>query len=89
MSETAAPPPGDVLLAGPPPRFTSALPLWYQLAQSLRAAIAAFDRDGALRLPTEAQFARHYGVSLTTVRQALAVTEAVARELATNPWIGT
>ena len=71
MTETVPPAPGDALLAGPPPRFTSALPLWYQLAQSLRAAIAAFDRAGALRLPTEAQFARHYGVSLTTVRQAL------------------
>lgn len=71
MSDTVSPARGDALLAVPPPRFTSTLPLWYQLAQSLRAAILGFDRDGALRLPTEAQFARHYGVSLTTVRQAL------------------
>ncbi len=55
----------------PPPRFSGMLPLWYQLAQSLRAAIMGLDRDGGLRLPTEAQFAQHYGVSLTTVRQAL------------------
>jgi GntR family transcriptional regulator len=59
------------LLAAPPPGFSGMLPLWYQLAQSLRAAIMGLDRDGGLRLPTEAQFAQHYGVSLTTVRQAL------------------
>jgi GntR family transcriptional regulator len=61
----------DALLAGPPPRFSGVLPLWYQLAQSLRAAIVALDRDGDLRLPTEVQLAQHYEVSLTTVRQAL------------------
>ncbi len=61
----------DALLAGPSPRFSGVLPLWYQLAQSLRAAIVALDRDGDLRLPTEVQLARHYEVSLTTVRQAL------------------
>ena len=55
-----------------PPRFTGALPLWYQLAQSLRTAILGLDHDIPARLPTEAQFARHYGVSVTTVRQALA-----------------
>ncbi len=61
----------DALLAGPPPGFSGVLPLWYQLAQSLRAAIVALERDGDLRLPTEVQLARHYEVSLTTVRQAL------------------
>jgi len=61
----------DALLAGPPPGFSGVLPLWYQLAQSLRAAIVALERDGDLRLPTEVQFAQHYGVSLATVRQAL------------------
>jgi len=55
-----------------PPRFTGALPLWYQLAQSLRTAILGLDHDTPARLPTEAQFARQYGVSVTTVRQALA-----------------
>ena len=63
--------PGAALLAVPPPRFTGMLPLWYQLAQSLRATILGLDREGSLRLPTEMQLARHYGVSLTTVRQAL------------------
>lgn len=71
MTEPGPPPPGGALLTGPPPRFTGVLPLWYQLAQSLRAAILGLDRDAALRLPTEAQLARHYGVSLATVRQAL------------------
>ncbi|HEX9542786.1 MAG TPA: GntR family transcriptional regulator [Streptosporangiaceae bacterium] len=64
--------PAAGLLEEPPPRFTGALPLWYQLAASLRAAIAGLDHDAPTRLPTEAQFARHFGVSVTTVRQALA-----------------
>ena len=41
-------------------------------AQSLRAPPPGGSTGrGPLRLPTEVQFARHYGVSLTTVRQAL------------------
>jgi hypothetical protein len=44
--------PASALLPVPPPRFTGMLPLWYQLAQSLRAAIVGLDRDGSLRLPT-------------------------------------
>jgi len=64
-------PPGAALLAAAPPRFAGTLPLWYQLAQSLRTAIFSLDHQGATRLPTEVQFARHYRVSLTTVRQAL------------------
>jgi GntR family transcriptional regulator len=64
-------PPAAALLAVAPPQFTGTLPLWYQLAQSLRTAILSLDHQGATRLPTEAQFAQHYGVSLTTVRQAL------------------
>ncbi len=72
MTQAPLPPsPGDALLAVAPPQFSSVLPLWYQLAQSLRASIAGFDAGGGLRLPTEAQLARHYGVSLATVRQAL------------------
>jgi GntR family transcriptional regulator len=54
------------------PRLRGALPLWYQLAQSLRAAILSPDHPGATRLPTEVELARHFGVSLATVRQALA-----------------
>jgi GntR family transcriptional regulator len=65
-------PPAARPLAESPTRFTGALPLWYQLAQSLRTAILGLDHDTPARLPTEAQFARHFGVSLTTVRQALA-----------------
>jgi GntR family transcriptional regulator len=64
-------PPAAALLAVAPPRFTGTLPLWYQLAQSLRTAILSLDHQSATRLPTEVQFAQHYGVSLTTVRQAL------------------
>ena len=67
----AAAPAGQTLLAMTPPRFSGSLPLWYQLAQSLRTAIMGLGRDGPTRLPTEVEFARHYGVSLTTVRQAL------------------
>ncbi|HUY52356.1 MAG TPA: GntR family transcriptional regulator [Streptosporangiaceae bacterium] len=63
--------PVAALLAAAPPRFTGTLPLWYQLAQNLRTAILGLGHDGPTRLPTEVQFARHYGVSLTTVRQAL------------------
>jgi GntR family transcriptional regulator len=63
--------PAAALLAMTPPRFSGTLPLWYQLAQSLRTAILGLGQDGATRLPTEVEFARHYGVSLTTVRQAL------------------
>ena len=62
---------GATLLTAAPPRFTGTLPLWYQLAQTLRAAILGLDHQGVTRLPTEVQFAQHYGVSLTTVRQAL------------------
>jgi GntR family transcriptional regulator len=47
------------------------LPLWYQVAQSLRAMILCRSADDPLRLPTEAALARHYGVSLITLREAL------------------
>jgi GntR family transcriptional regulator len=47
------------------------LPLWYQVSQSLRASILGRRPDASLRLPTEADLAAHYGVSVLTVRQAL------------------
>jgi GntR family transcriptional regulator len=47
------------------------LPLWYQVSQSLRASILGRRRDDPLRLPTEADLAAHYGVSVLTMRQAL------------------
>ena len=47
------------------------LPLWYQVSQSLRASILGRSPRDPLRLPTEDQLARHYGVSVPTMRQAL------------------
>ncbi|MCQ6554127.1 GntR family transcriptional regulator [Streptomyces sp. C10-9-1] len=47
------------------------LPLWYQVSQSLRASILGRSPEASLRLPTEEQLARHYGVSVLTMRQAL------------------
>lgn len=52
------------------------LPLWYQLAECMRAAILGRGTDDPRRLPTEAALARHYGVSLITIREALASIEA-------------
>lgn len=46
------------------------LPLWYQVAQSLRGEIGTRTPDD-LRLPTEAELANRYGVSVITIRQAL------------------
>src|SRR6266852_418886 len=51
------------------------LPLWYQVAQSLRAEIFSRAPDGPTRLPTEPEIAEKYGVSVITVRQALKVIE--------------
>jgi GntR family transcriptional regulator len=47
------------------------LPLWYQIAQSLRSGIMGWRSPNSLRLPTETQIAQQYGVSIITVRQAL------------------
>ena len=51
----------QTLLAMTPPRFSGSLPLWYQLAQSLRTAILSLGQDGPTRLPTEVEFARTTG----------------------------
>src|ERR1700737_1726603 len=51
------------------------LPLWYQITQSLRAEILARAPDAPTRLPTEAEIAEQYGVSIITVRQALKALE--------------
>ncbi|HWK45351.1 MAG TPA: GntR family transcriptional regulator [Stellaceae bacterium] len=51
------------------------LPLWYQVAQSLRAEILARRFEATNRLPTEIELARQYGVSLITLRQALKTIE--------------
>ena len=46
------------------------LPMWYQVAQSIRADITSRAPQD-LRLPPERDLAAQYGVSLITVRQAL------------------
>jgi GntR family transcriptional regulator len=52
------------------------LPLWFHVCRSLRESITNRAPDDGLRLPTEAELARHYRVSVATVRQALATLEA-------------
>ena len=54
-----------------PFRVNRKLPLWYQVAQHLRASILASPQDGTARLPVEEELATHYGVSVMTMRQAL------------------
>ena len=54
----------------------SPLPLWFQAAESLRAFTDQRPPDTPTRLPTEAALARHWDVSLSTVRQALGSLEA-------------
>lgn len=52
--------------------LTDKLPLWYQIAQQLRAEILEHHGEEPQRLPTEEQLARRFNVALVTVRQALA-----------------
>jgi len=47
------------------------LPLWYQVAQHLRACILARRPGDPSRLPIEEDLAEHYGISVMTMRQAL------------------
>jgi GntR family transcriptional regulator len=47
------------------------LPLYYQVEQSLRSEILTRQFAKTGRLPTEAELAKHYGVSVITVRGAL------------------
>ena len=51
------------------------LPLWYQVEQSLRSEILTRQFAKTGRLPTEVQLAKHYRVSLITVREALRCLE--------------
>ena len=55
--------------------FGRILPLWYQIADALRAQINDRITSGDLRLAPESQLAIDYGVSLMTIRQALAALE--------------
>jgi GntR family transcriptional regulator len=51
--------------------FHSQLPLWYQVAQSLRAEILSSSHTEPLRIPTEIELATKYSVSVITIRQSL------------------
>jgi GntR family transcriptional regulator, frlABCD operon transcriptional regulator len=51
--------------------FHSQLPLWYQVAQSLRAEILSSTHTEPLRIPTEVELATKYSVSVITIRQSL------------------
>ncbi len=51
--------------------LTDKLPLWYQIAQILRAEILARHGEEPERLPTEQQLAERFAVSVITIRQAL------------------
>lgn len=58
--------------------FDRKLPLWYQLAELLRAEILEGQREAGDRIPPEVALARRYGVSVVTVRQALRSLEEEA-----------
>jgi GntR family transcriptional regulator len=64
------------MLRALPSGVSGKLPLWYQVSQSLRAFVVYRRSEEPTRLPTEAALARHYDVSLATVRQALSGLEA-------------
>lgn len=51
--------------------FNRSLPLWYQLAEPLRAEIVDGQLPPGARVSPEVELARRYGVSVVTVRQAL------------------
>lgn len=55
--------------------FNRKLPLWYQLAQMLRAEILGGALAAGDRVPPEVALARRHGVSVVTVRQALRALE--------------
>jgi len=58
-------------LRPPPLTLNRKLPLWYQVAQHLRACILARRQGDPTRLPIEEDLATHYGISVMTMRQAL------------------
>jgi len=61
----------EAVLVPPPLTLNRRLPLWYQVAQHLRAHILARRAGDPARLPTEEKLAEHYRISVMTVRQAL------------------
>lgn len=56
---------------GPSPNKHSPVPLYYQLAETIEAQIAAGDLRPGDRLPSERDLATHAGISRMTARQAL------------------
>jgi GntR family transcriptional regulator len=50
--------------------------LYQQVAEDIRAAIAAGDYPASTKLPSESELARQYGVSRGTIRQAFAALRA-------------
>jgi GntR family transcriptional regulator len=58
-------------LRPPPLTLNRKLPLWYQVAQHLRACVLARRPGDPTRLPNEESLAEHYGISVMTMRQAL------------------
>jgi len=61
----------ELALRPPPLTLNRKLPLWYQVAQHLRACILARREGDPTRLPIEEELAEHYGISVMTMRQAL------------------
>jgi GntR family transcriptional regulator len=61
--------------APPAARLSGDLPLWYQVAQHLTDALRGRPAGAPTRLPPETELARHYGVGLSTLREALARLE--------------
>lgn len=54
---------------------TSPIPFYFQLAEALEAEIRSGRWEPGTRLPSEPELCEHYGLSRTTVRQALARLE--------------
>lgn len=57
------------------PVFSSKLPIWYQLAQTIRADILSGRLEPGARVSPEVQLAQMHGVSVMPVRQALRALE--------------
>ena len=68
-------PPDDALAT--PASGASTTPRYLRVAEALKAEIAAGTYDIGAKLPTEFELCSRYGVSRSTVRQALAELEAV------------
>ncbi|MBP0495503.1 GntR family transcriptional regulator [Pararoseomonas indoligenes] len=66
---------GIPLLSPAPAELSQHIPLWYQVAQHLLQTVRGRAADAPLRLPTEEALARHYGVGVVTLREALAWLE--------------